>query len=463
MNNIIQIEELVYTRLPRISQSEWLNMLSKQGVANDYALLLDDYLLIEQTDYRFSNGNYISSERTVYNIEYTTYDTAENTPNPDNTEEIITVRYDSTHDRYYVYYTHFPIEDIPHTPDLSHILSEADIPSTRQAVQAPAEKQIDTPVAPRPVQPAPQPTPAPKPQPAPQPAPIVTTTEQPKKKKWKRIDELKRAYESGKTLKQIVDQFECTPEGAIYQLKTYLNIEHPFETKPQEAPKETILGVDKSNLTPKQIEIGKGIERFKSFLVKWPRAKVKRLKEMYLDGCSAKEMMQELQCEKDELTFRLVFEVGAKDPFEECNKKPWDKEQDELLLYYYVLKNGDIPGVAALLRRSELGINKRLYDLIGRVYNGMPKETSRQSAQAGIRRYEWKIKREEIKNQIEADIRKIQAEEKRKAEDDAKKVNGFYRPGVQVNHPVWGFITVIKDDENVLIYTKNGIRKRVKK
>ena len=118
MPNIIQIEELVYTRLPRISKSEWLKMLSKQGVSNDYALLLDDYLLIEQTDYRFSNGNYISSERTVYNIDYTTYDTAENTPNPDNTEEIITVRYDSTHDRYYVYYTHFPIEDIPHTPDL---------------------------------------------------------------------------------------------------------------------------------------------------------------------------------------------------------------------------------------------------------------------------------------------------------------------------------------------------------
>lgn len=145
MLNIIQIEELVYTRLPRISKSEWLKMLSKQGVSNDYALLLDDYLLIEQTDYRFSNGNYISSERTVYNIDYTTYDTAENTPNPDNTEEIITVRYDSTHDRYYVYYTHFPIEDIPHTPDLSHILSEADIPSSHPFVQAPIEEQAHTP------------------------------------------------------------------------------------------------------------------------------------------------------------------------------------------------------------------------------------------------------------------------------------------------------------------------------
>lgn len=206
MPNIIQIEELVYTRLPRISKSEWLNMLSKQGVSNDYALLLDDYLLIEQTDYRFSNGNYISSERTVYNIDYTTYDTAENTPNPDNTEEIITVRYDSTHDRYYVYYTHFPIEDIPHSPDLSHILSEADIPSSHPFVQAPIEEQT------------------------------APTAEYRKPWRQKRLARLKELYHAGYTLRQIVNEFDCTPEGAIYQLKTYLGIEHPFEPK-NDAPK----------------------------------------------------------------------------------------------------------------------------------------------------------------------------------------------------------------------------------
>lgn len=226
MPNIIQIEELVYTRLPRISKSEWLDMLSKQGVSNDYALLLDDYLLIEQTDYRFSNGNYISSERTVYNIDYTTYDTAENTPNPDNTEEIISVCYDSTHDRYYVYYTHYSSSenDVP----LEEILSEADMPIHGTFRQASPEK---TTTAPRPVpQPALQPAPQPKPAPAtaPKPQPVVAP-EQTKKKKWRRFAELESAYRSGKSLKEIVAQFDCTPEGAIYQLKTYLGIEHPFE------------------------------------------------------------------------------------------------------------------------------------------------------------------------------------------------------------------------------------------
>ena len=223
MPNIIQIEELVYSRLPRISKSEWLKMLSKQGVANDYVLILDDYLLIEQTDYRFSNGNYISSERTVYNIDYTTYDTAENTPNPDNTEEIIIVRYDSTHDRYYVYYTHFPIEDIPHTPDLSHILSEADIPSLHPFVQAPAEKHIDTPVTPRSVQPTPQPKPEPTP------TPSFTSTEYHKPWRQKRLTRLKELYNKGYSIQQILMEFEgCTEAGVKYQLKTYLGIEHPF-------------------------------------------------------------------------------------------------------------------------------------------------------------------------------------------------------------------------------------------
>ena len=229
MPNIIQIEELVYSRLPRISKSEWLKMLSKQGVANDYALLLDDYLLIEQTDYRFSNGNYISSERTVYNIDYTTYDTAENTPNPDNTEEIITVRYDSTHDRYYVYYTHFPIEDIPQTPDLSHILSEADIPSSDLFVQAPVEEQLVSFLPPKQQQPEPKKT-----QPSVSSTPSIPTTEYRKPWRQKRLAQLKELYLAGYTLRQIVNEFDCTPEGAIYQLKTYLGIEHPFEQKNDE-------------------------------------------------------------------------------------------------------------------------------------------------------------------------------------------------------------------------------------
>lgn len=264
MPNIIQIEELVYTRLPRISKSEWLKMLSKQGVANDYALLLDDYLLIEQTDYRFSNGNYISSERTVYNIDYTTYDTAENTPNPDNTEEIITVRYDSTHDRYYVYYTHFPTEDIPHTPDLSHILSEADIPSTRQAVQAPAEKHVDTPVTPRAAQPAPQP----KPEPAP--TPSFTSTEYHKPWRQKTLSELRRLYNAGKSLKEIASIMGKFEVSIVYQLKTYLGVEHPFEKAPQQPVSKPQSRTQPKPHTPTSMN---GIEYYKDLFRNMRRTK----------------------------------------------------------------------------------------------------------------------------------------------------------------------------------------------
>ena len=258
MPNIIQIEELVYSRLPRISKSEWLKMLSKQGVSNDYALLLDDYLLIEQTDYRFSNGNYISSERTVYNIDYTTYDTAENTPNPDNTEEIITVRYDSTHDRYYVYYTHFPIEDIPHTPDLSHILSEADIPSSRSAIQAPAEKQLVSFLPPQP-------------QHEQKKTQVSTlTTEYHKPWRLKTLNELRALYNSGKSLKEIASIMDKFETSIVYQLKTYLGIEHPFEKVPQQPVSKPQPKPQPRPQTPTSMN---GIEYYKDLFRNMRRAK----------------------------------------------------------------------------------------------------------------------------------------------------------------------------------------------
>lgn len=139
MSSIIQIEELVYTRLPHTSAEEWMGMLLQQGVPEPFVNLLDDYLLIEQTDYRFDNGEYLSSERTVYNIDYTTYDIEENAPNPDNTEEIVSVKYDSERDIFYVYHTHYVkiqvlIEEYP------YIFSEADAPSSLPSIQSPNNK-----------------------------------------------------------------------------------------------------------------------------------------------------------------------------------------------------------------------------------------------------------------------------------------------------------------------------------
>lgn len=468
MPNIIQIEELVYTRLPRISKSEWLNMLSKQGVANDYALLLEDYLLIEQTDYRFSNGNYISSERTVYNIDYTTYDTAENTPNPDNTEEIITVRYDSTHDRYYVYYTHFPIEDITHTPDLSHILSEADMPIHGTFHQAPAEEQtLATPVTHHPLQPAPPPKPAPIPVLIPQ---QVVQTEQPKKKKWRRFAELEAAYKSGKSLDQIVAMFDCTPQGAIYQIKTYLGIENPFEEfyQPQipqtPQPKETILGVDKSTLTPEQIELGESLERLLKQTQPWPKAKLKKLEAMYTEECSPWEIMNEFKCTREEVRCQLLFQLGYRNAFEELDKEPWTDKYDQNLLKEYVIHKDDMQRIADDMRRSVKKIEKRLFELVGRMYEGMPKLTAQDKVHASNRQFDWKLKKAKIREQIENEKRNEELKRRRRIEDEQKKENGFYKSGTQIVHHIYGRVTILKDDEKITKYLlKDGTKKVIRK
>ena len=233
--SIIQIEELVYGRLNHVSKTDWIAMLKKHGAHADYIIFKDNYFLLEQSDYRFEGNKMISSERVVYNIDYATYDTAENAPDPENTDEIQIVRYDRRTDRYFVRYAHYlPSKDsVPSLSTLlSDICSEADIPSSHLFVQAPPETQA---TAPRPIQqpiqqPAPTPAPVFKPQP-------VVQAEQPKKKKWRRLAELEAAYISGKSLQQIVEQFECTKEGAIYQLKNYLGIEHPFERTSAAQPK----------------------------------------------------------------------------------------------------------------------------------------------------------------------------------------------------------------------------------
>ena len=138
MPNIIQIEELVYGRLPQVSKADWIAMLTEHGAHADYTTFKNDYLLLEQSDYRFADGKMISSERIVYNIDYLTYDTERNAPDPDNTTEKVTTRYEASTDRYFVYYTHYPssendipLADIPLADiPLADILSEADMPIT---------------------------------------------------------------------------------------------------------------------------------------------------------------------------------------------------------------------------------------------------------------------------------------------------------------------------------------------
>lgn len=136
MPNIIQIEELIYGRLKHVNKAEWLDMLLEQGIDLPYARYGNDYLLFEQTDYRFSEGKYISSERVVYNTKWSTYHINHNGPNPDNTEEIVTIHYDAPNDRYFVYYVHYPQYEAQ-ALSLDYICSEADLSIAEEDIQKP--------------------------------------------------------------------------------------------------------------------------------------------------------------------------------------------------------------------------------------------------------------------------------------------------------------------------------------
>lgn len=223
MAKFIQIEELVYGRLPHVSKADWINMLTEQRVHSDYTVLMDDYLLLEQSDYRFANGQMISSERVVYNIDFVTYGIAKNAPEPEDTEEVVVVHYDTDTDRFFVRYVHYPASEAYTAPDLSYILSEADIPSTKPAIQAPAETRTEKPVVQHHIQPTQ------KPAKKPTYIPAVSSTEYHKPWRQKRLTRLKELYNKGYSIQQILMEFEgCTEAGVKYQLKTYLGIEHPF-------------------------------------------------------------------------------------------------------------------------------------------------------------------------------------------------------------------------------------------
>lgn len=141
MSKIIQVEELVYSRLPKVSEADWIEMLSKQGVSKSYAILMDNYFLVEQSDYRFDKDEYICSKRIVFNTDFATYDNAENTASPKNTETIVTFRYDSKRDLHFVYHTHFSKSE-NQRKDFPFIFSEADTPASLPSSQIPSEADL---------------------------------------------------------------------------------------------------------------------------------------------------------------------------------------------------------------------------------------------------------------------------------------------------------------------------------
>ena len=214
---------MVYGRFSGVNKTAWIDMLINNGVDKNCTTYNKEYLLIEYSDHRFSNGRRISSERTVYNIDFRTYVDAENEPMEEETEEIVTAHYNSDTDQYTIQYTHYPASEAYTPPDLSDILSEADTPSIAPDVQAPVEAE---PVSEQP----------------------ETVTFNGKTfdrkevknayhqmmanlKPWRKatLNRLKDLFERGLTAKQIMAELKCSKQGMLFQLTFTLGYSHPFE------------------------------------------------------------------------------------------------------------------------------------------------------------------------------------------------------------------------------------------
>lgn len=124
MSKIIQIEELVYGRLRNVSKADWLEMLNANGAHADYTTFRNDYLLLEYSCYRFEDDKMISSERTVHNLDFSTYDLKNNEELEEDTIEVEFVQYNPRTDRYIVRYAHYPLSEKYTSPELPHIYSE---------------------------------------------------------------------------------------------------------------------------------------------------------------------------------------------------------------------------------------------------------------------------------------------------------------------------------------------------
>lgn len=248
MINIVQIEELVYGRLKGVNKAEWIKMLSNQGISADVANLRDDYVLLEQTDYRFTNGKHISSERIVYNTDWNTYFTAENGPEPENTDEIITVHYDSSSDRYFVYYTHYPIVE-EQQEGADFIFSEADMPIVGKDIQAlpesiPLEENESTAVIDEMEY-------------AINEVNNIADNFISDMKPWRKrtLRRAKEMYLEGRTAGEICAEIKCSEAKLIAQLSLFCGIQNPFD--PTSSPQPIVHESGQTTLiapTPPQIK-----------------------------------------------------------------------------------------------------------------------------------------------------------------------------------------------------------------
>ncbi|MCQ2341796.1 MAG: hypothetical protein MJZ48_05025 [Paludibacteraceae bacterium] len=234
MPNIVQIENCIYGKIKNVSMEQWLNMLKTHyNIERGFGVFMDDYVLLEQTDLRYEQGQLVYSERIVYNLNLTTKQPARvNCPSERiDAWEDNCVHYDAHKDRYIVQYIHYLCEDMPL---VTNQLCEADMPIRGNSVQAPAEREVEpvrtSPVVNRPVivnTPA-----SPK-------APTKTIEREVHFKRWRKhsLEKLKDLYAKGYKAWEIAFLMNVTEEGVRYQLTHSLGYTHLF-TEPYWKPRK---------------------------------------------------------------------------------------------------------------------------------------------------------------------------------------------------------------------------------
>jgi len=103
----------------------------------------------------------------------------------------------------------------------------------------------------------------------------------------------------------------------------------------------------------------------------------------------------------------------------------WDSKNDDELLKLIVKHTNSARIVVNVMGYSEHTIEVRLYQLIGRPYNGMPQETKSERILAETRRSRWKMKKKIIKAQIDKEFYAKKDEKRRKQRTTKRRPTAF--------------------------------------
>lgn len=267
MRKIVQIEELRYGRRESYDEAALDEMIEcfKGNFDNEIpqTSLSPFYPLIERTLYQFDDGKLTGSKRTLYLLGQEIRDQKYVEWYPDWNREAPTVFYDAKRDEYVVRHIRYKVDKS--TPRfISQALAEADCPRKSKDIQAPPETPTTAPLS------APKAQPAPQPKPEPTPTPSFTSTEYHKPWRQKTLSELRRLYNAGKSLKEIASIMGKFEVSIVYQLKTYLGVEHPFEKAPQQPVSKPQSRTQSKPQPPTSMN---GIEYYKDLFHNMRRAK----------------------------------------------------------------------------------------------------------------------------------------------------------------------------------------------